>query len=87
MKAGTVCLVGVTCLTIFHFMKGNRFAMPLSRIALQSPAGAARGQVRSYLFLSVEECFNYLYLLPVIYREPFFGRPMTFVMKQMSFSG
>ncbi|PQQ19936.1 ATP-dependent Clp protease proteolytic subunit-related protein 2 chloroplastic isoform X2 [Prunus yedoensis var. nudiflora] len=24
--------------------KGNRFAMPLSRIALQSPAGAARGQ-------------------------------------------
>ncbi|XVE57762.1 hypothetical protein DITRI_Ditri04bG0115800 [Diplodiscus trichospermus] len=25
-------------------MKGNRFAMPLSRIALQSPAGAARGQ-------------------------------------------
>ncbi|KAI4372715.1 hypothetical protein MLD38_010914 [Melastoma candidum] len=43
--------------------KGNRFAMPLSRIALQSPAGAARGQaddicneanellrVRDYLF-------------------------------------
>lgn len=25
--------------------KGNRFTMPLSRIALQSPAGAARGQV------------------------------------------
>ncbi|KAL4340495.1 hypothetical protein GQ457_08G027280 [Hibiscus cannabinus] len=43
--------------------KGNRFAMPLSRIALQSPAGAARGQaddiqneanellkIRDYLF-------------------------------------
>ncbi|XP_020978542.1 ATP-dependent Clp protease proteolytic subunit-related protein 2, chloroplastic isoform X1 [Arachis ipaensis] len=43
--------------------KGNRFAMPLSRVALQSPAGAARGQaddirneanellrIRDYLF-------------------------------------
>lgn len=33
---------------IFFFlchMKGSRVAMPLSRIALQSPAGAARGQV------------------------------------------
>lgn len=43
--------------------KGNRYAMPLSRIALQSPAGAARGQaddiqneanellrIRDYLF-------------------------------------
>ncbi|CAK9135963.1 unnamed protein product [Ilex paraguariensis] len=43
--------------------KGNRFAMPLSRIALQSPAGSARGQaddirneadellrIRDYLF-------------------------------------
>ncbi|KAJ4712881.1 ATP-dependent Clp protease proteolytic subunit [Melia azedarach] len=43
--------------------KGNRFAMPLSRVALESPAGAARGQaddirneadellrVRDYLF-------------------------------------
>ncbi|XP_051133542.1 ATP-dependent Clp protease proteolytic subunit-related protein 2, chloroplastic [Andrographis paniculata] len=43
--------------------KGNRFAMPLARIALQSPAGAARGQaddicneadelmrIRDYLF-------------------------------------
>lgn len=29
----------------FFLQKGNRFAMPLSRIALQSPAGAARGQV------------------------------------------
>ncbi|XP_020970728.1 ATP-dependent Clp protease proteolytic subunit-related protein 2, chloroplastic isoform X1 [Arachis ipaensis] len=44
-------------------VKGNRFAMPLSRVALQSPAGAARGQaddirieanellrIRDYLF-------------------------------------
>lgn len=30
---------------IFFCIKGNRFAMPLSRIALQSPAGSARGQV------------------------------------------
>ncbi|XLR03527.1 hypothetical protein HN51_058352 [Arachis hypogaea] len=43
--------------------KGNRFAMPLSRVALQSPAGATRGQaddirneanellrIRDYLF-------------------------------------
>ncbi|PKA55807.1 ATP-dependent Clp protease proteolytic subunit-related protein 2, chloroplastic [Apostasia shenzhenica] len=28
----------------FAYLKGNRVAMPLSRIALQSPAGAARGQ-------------------------------------------
>ncbi|XP_050377104.1 ATP-dependent Clp protease proteolytic subunit-related protein 2, chloroplastic [Argentina anserina] len=48
--------------------KGNRFAMPLSRIALQSPAGAARGQaddirneanellrIRDYLFNELAE--------------------------------
>ncbi|XP_075102085.1 ATP-dependent Clp protease proteolytic subunit-related protein 2, chloroplastic isoform X1 [Nicotiana tabacum] len=48
--------------------KGNRFAMPLSRIALQSPAGAARGQaddirneadellrIRDYLFKELAE--------------------------------
>ncbi|KAJ8555666.1 hypothetical protein K7X08_013162 [Anisodus acutangulus] len=48
--------------------KGNRFAMPLSRIALQSPAGAARGQaddirneadellrIRDYLFKELSE--------------------------------
>ncbi|OIT03159.1 atp-dependent clp protease proteolytic subunit-related protein 2, chloroplastic [Nicotiana attenuata] len=46
--------------------KVNRFAMPLSRIALQSPAGAARGQVclheadellriRDYLFKELAE--------------------------------
>lgn len=29
----------------YLFIKGSRVAMPLSRIALQSPAGAARGQV------------------------------------------
>lgn len=48
--------------------KGNRFAMPLSRIALQSPAGAARGQaddiqneanellrIRDYLFKELSQ--------------------------------
>lgn len=30
---------------ISFIVKGNRCAMPLSRIALESPAGAARGQV------------------------------------------
>ncbi|KAK6935265.1 Clp protease proteolytic subunit /Translocation-enhancing protein TepA [Dillenia turbinata] len=48
--------------------KGHRFAMPLSRIALQSPAGAARGQaddirneanellrIRDYLFSELAE--------------------------------
>ncbi|KAH0903246.1 hypothetical protein HID58_042749 [Brassica napus] len=33
--------------SLFHFLlkHGQRFAMPLLRIALQSPAGAARGQL------------------------------------------
>ncbi|KAG2677500.1 hypothetical protein I3760_12G100500 [Carya illinoinensis] len=49
-------------------VKGSRFAMPLARIALQSPAGAARGQaddirneanellrIRDYLFTELAE--------------------------------
>ncbi|KAK9276937.1 hypothetical protein L1049_006475 [Liquidambar formosana] len=49
-------------------VKGSRFAMPLSRIALQSPAGAARGQaddihneasellrIRDYLYAELAE--------------------------------
>ncbi|CAL5429767.1 unnamed protein product [Camellia sinensis] len=57
--------VGTHCVGYAYNLaeKGNRFAMPLSRIALQSPAGAARGQaddirneanellrIRDYLF-------------------------------------
>lgn len=38
-------------------VKGNRFAMPLSRIALQSPAGAARGQVCPNSTLEGNACF------------------------------
>ncbi|MFS7973674.1 putative endopeptidase Clp [Helianthus anomalus] len=37
---------------------GQRFAMPLSRVALESPAGAARGQllrIRDYLFKELAE--------------------------------
>lgn len=52
----------------FLFLKGTRFAMPMSRVALQSPAGAARGQaddiqneadellrIRDYLFKELAE--------------------------------
>ncbi|KAH7549541.1 hypothetical protein JRO89_XS13G0047500 [Xanthoceras sorbifolium] len=44
---GTQCVGYAYNLAAFLLVageKGNRFAMPLSRIALQSPAGAARGQ-------------------------------------------
>jgi len=30
---------------VLRLIKGSRVAMPLCRVALQSPAGAARGQV------------------------------------------
>lgn len=45
--------------------KGNRSAMPLSRIALQSPAGAARGQVwiSSYL----KSCPRFFRFTTIVY--------------------
>lgn len=53
------CTVRQIALRFFFFcifnyleiLKGQRFAMPLSRIALESPAGAARGQVGTYHFV------------------------------------
>ena len=36
-------------------VKGYRFAMPLSRISLQSPAGSARGQVLLYI-VTIKDC-------------------------------
>lgn len=63
-------------------VKGNRFAMPLSRIALQSPAGAARGQVCLLDILEGNDDFSettYLFIF-------IFGRLMISVMKQMNFS-
>lgn len=71
-------------------LKGNRSAMPLSRIALQSPAGAARGQVS--IPLSYEKmhflCIPQLSCLFVTTWNIWHAhRLMTFVMKQMSFLG
>lgn len=48
-------------LTTRFLVKGNRFAMPLSRIALQSPAGAARGQVT--LICYIMSCKVIIYAL------------------------
>ncbi|KAH0643163.1 hypothetical protein KY290_035449 [Solanum tuberosum] len=71
------CAVGTHCVGFAYNLaafllaageKGNRCAMPLSRIALESPAGAARGQaddirneaeellrIRNYLFKELSE--------------------------------
>lgn len=66
-------------------IKGNRSAMPLSRVALTSPAGAARGQVcLAYAWrtlISPLRCMNETVLTLAVK----FVRLMTFRMKQMNF--
>lgn len=58
-----------TFFDVYFFLmifKGSRVGMPLSRVALQSPAGAARGQVWlilssdgvAYIFLHFQYCPN-----------------------------
>lgn len=42
------------CFLWSWIVKGHRFAMPLSRIALESPAGAARGQVWTYVIKGLQ---------------------------------
>lgn len=74
-----------------NLLKGNRFAMPLSRVALESPAGAARGQVwlhvRMLTTIVLHTSCSLFFYLPCDHEilEIFLDRLMTFVMKQMSF--
>lgn len=62
--------------------KGNRFAMPLSRIALQSPAGAARGQADDIR----NEANELLRIRDYLYRELAnkTGQPIEKVNKDLS---
>lgn len=81
----------IICVFLYEFVKGHRFTMPLSRIALESPAGAARGQVWTYVkkglqFIDIvmpniiitSSCLSFSYQM-MLYRL------MIFKMKQMNF--
>lgn len=70
----------------FPILKGRRSVMPLARIAIQPPAGAARGQVwleSSSYFPPVQISFS-LNIINV-YKINSFCSPMTLLMKQKSF--
>ncbi|OIT03158.1 atp-dependent clp protease proteolytic subunit-related protein 2, chloroplastic, partial [Nicotiana attenuata] len=63
--------------------KGNRFAMPLSRIALQSPARAARGQQADDICNEADELLRIRYYLFKELAEKT-GQPVEKVHKDLS---